>query len=993
MIKTPAKAVIGITKNHPRTFTGKGDIGEGVSFPASICYEQSTGGSGILHISGTVAVNSQSSNFTFIRISKINTVLGLTFAVNPAVKIGSWAEPSGTVDTGYGACCEISSADGGCIMIGRIYTTGGDYGAWPASILSGKTFSISIPMTEVTQSTPRIYWDVPPERIRTQPVVNIAENEGGGFEFTLTNDYEDPTGNVLSEMFGLWNDASTGPLRPGMFVALSHDTWQNRVTEGRISEIIAGDRTVTVRVADFNSLMGTQGQTLFRNYHGGYVSNKYHKGAWNAGTSKLEVLNIPALSTVPASAVLWGVGDKRTYSSRGYTNRFFYLRPEYTKLNDSNGPIITEAVYSSTADPDFSVVKQINLRYRYKGTIIVGQNYMSYGFKVHTSISDGTKTANQYEDVSMTGTTDYTVKNLTFNNLDMSGSLTITIRVYDFWSEARVSCSLDVELFNVPNATTWEIDRNVSGSIANYEEGITDYRNVTGSLSGTKYVIDSVSGLTSIDPNLHFIPFLADKHAKASYTTGTVMLSSVLESMANGIGYSPDDGSTGDITLKEFRVGGGYLLDYMKALCDLSPDGDANACRSFRAYGEPGAVPVLKVADRSKVPTLPDYNAMYGNLGNSSDMRILRHSPAQTIIERPSQIIARTKTALGDDPVPLIITMTDWDTEGVRNLGTVKYSEGEEMSSVGDTVRKAWASFRANNVWEGMVTVSGVYPNLISDAGRGITMSLTDPRYAMEDLKVLVKSIRLDYGQQTTEITYGNLGPEYGNKLKDGSAMALFSAHRVADASSANALYATQYVRIVSQAPIRLTKAPGSVNRTINISGVFILVTVSLYELDSLNVTLTTSSFTFLGWTSAPAWITTDDGTMSFHGESAPQGDYQVKFSGKNIFGVTSEYTINLNVKDNPPIVNKMRVPDAETVDSGVVEISDDRLNIILYPDNKRALVCLTVQATNNYYTSSPNAIASVIFNGVSHLIPEDLRPDLYKGQTLIVNLDVPIDN
>lgn len=899
MIKTPAKAIIGITKNHPRTFTGKGDIGEGVSFPASLCYEQSTGGSGILHISGTVAVNSQSSNFAFIRISKINTVLGLTFAVNPAVKIGSWAEPSGTVDTGYGACCEISAADGGFIGIGRIYTTGGDYGNWPASILSGKTFTISIPMTEVTQSTPRIYWDVPPERIRTQPVADIAENEGGGFEFTLTNDYEDPTGNVLSEMFGLWNDSSTGPLRPGMFVALSHDTWQNRVTEGRISEIIAGDRTVTVRVADFNSLMGTQGQTLFRNYHGGYVSNKYHKGAWNAGTSKLEVLNIPALSTVPSSAVLWGVGDKRTYSSRGYTDRSFYLRPKYTTLNDSKGPIITEAVYSSAADPDFSVVKWINLRYRYAGTIIVGQNYMSYGFKVHTSITDGTKTANRYEDVRMTGTTNHTVKNLTFNNLDMSGSLTITIRVYDFWSEARVNCGLDVELFNVPNATTWEIDRNVSGSIANYEEGITDYRNVTGSLSGTKYVIDSVSGLTSIDPNLHFIPFLADKHAKASYTTGTVMLSSVLESMANGIGYSPDDGSTGDITLKEFRAGGGYLLDYMKALCDLSPDGDANACRAFRGRGEPGAVPVLKVADRSKVPTVADHKVMYGNLGNSSDMCILRHSPAQTIIERPSQIIARTKTALGDDPVPLIITMTDWDTEGVRNLGTVKYSEGEEMSSIGDTVRKAWASFRANNVWEGMVTVSGVYPNLISDAGRGITMSLTDPRYAMEDLKVLVKSIRLDYGQQTTEITYGNLGPEYGNRLKDGTAMALFSAHRVADASSANALYATQYVRIVSQAPIR----------------------------------------------------------------------------------------------HNPPIVNKMRVPDAETVDSGVVEISDDRLNIILYPDNKRALICLTVQATNDYYTSSPNAIASVIFNGVSHLIPEDLRPDLYKGQTLIVNLDVPIDD
>lgn len=899
MIKTPAKAIIGITKNHPRTFTGKGDIGEGVSFPASLCYEQSTGGSGILHISGTVAVNSQSSNFAFIRISKINTVLGLTFSVNPAVKIGSWAEPSGTVDTGYGACCEISAADGGFIGIGRIYTTGGDYGNWPASILSGKTFTISIPMTEVTQSTPRIYWDVPPERIRTQPVADIAENEGGGFEFTLTNDYEDPTGNVLSEMFGLWNDSSTGPLRPGMFVALSHDTWQNRVTEGRISEIIAGDRTVTVRVADFNSLMGTQGQTLFRNYHGGYVSNKYHKGAWNAGTSKLEVLNIPALSTVPSSAVLWGVGDKRTYSSRGYTDRSFYLRPKYTTLNDSNGPIITEAVYSSAADPDFSVVKRINLRYRYAGTIIVGQNYMSYGFKVHTSITDGTKTANRYEDVRMTGTTNHTVKNLTFNNLDMSGSLTITIRVYDFWSDARVNCGLDVELFNVPNATTWEIDRNVSGSIANYEEGITDYRNVTGSLSDTKYVIDSVSGLTSIDPNLHFIPFLADKHAKASYTTGTVMLSSVLESMANGIGYSPDNRSTGDITLKEFRAGGGYLLDYMKALCDLSPDGDANACRAFRGRGEPGAVPVLKVADRSKVPTVADHKVMYGNLGNSSDMCILRHSPAQTIIERPSQIIARTKTALGDDPVPLIITMTDWDTEGVRNLGTVKYSEGEEMSSIGDTVRKAWASFRANNVWEGMVTVSGVYPNLISDAGRGMTMSLTDPRYAMEDLKVLVKSIRLDYGQQTTEITYGNLGPEYGNRLKDGTAMALFSAHRVADASSANALYATQYVRIVSQAPIR----------------------------------------------------------------------------------------------HNPPIVNKMRVPDAETVDSGVVEISDDRLHIILYPDNKRALICLTVQATNDYYTSSPNAIASVIFNGVSHLIPEDLRPDLYKGQTLIVNLDVPIDD
>jgi hypothetical protein len=876
VIKTPAKAIIGITKNHPRTFTGKGDIGEGVSFPVSLCYEQSTGGSGILHISGTVATNSQSSNFTFIRISKINTVLGLTFAVNPAVKIGSWAEPSGTVDTGYGACCEISAADGGFIGIGRIYTTGGDYGNWPASILSGKTFTISIPITEVTQSTPRIYWDVPPERIHTQPVVNIAENEGGGFEFTLTNDYEDPTGNVLSEMFGLWNDSSTGPLRPGMFVALSHDTWQNRVTEGRISEIIAGDRTVTVRVADFNSLMGTQGQTLFRNYHGGYVSNQRVSGEWNSTENKLEILDLPSDAIVQSNAAEWGVPRSEAYVENGSAAVGSFGNTGYLTVNTT---FSYDRVSSVKIKADWQLSGSYSPPKPMTGIIIFGN--------ISVSVTDGVTIQNAMGSFSAAGlgsaSNSGSVELEVFG--DFAPNLIITINTYkSTTSGTNTSIYCTAKTYTFPGSTVAGVaDKTTAAATA----GI-DYKEATGTRSGSSFFINSINGVASINSSL-YVPGLRNNHARISYTSGTVGVHTIIDQLAKGIGYIPQDLSTGSITLKEFRAGGGYLLDYLKVLTDLyNPN---TLPRSFRGYGEPGKIPELRIGNRNIEPSVTeDLKIIYGN-GN--DAQILRHSPIQTIIDRPTQIMARTKT----DSVPIIVTMTDWTAEKARSIGTVKYAEGDEMSSFGDSVRKAWGSLKANDIWEGTVTVSGIYTGLISAYGRGATVSITDPRYAMTDYHVIVKSVRLDYGQQTTEITYGNLGQEYGNKLKDGSAMALFSANRAVDAQSSEALYATQYVRIVSQTPVPVL----------------------------------------------------DDGDNTF------------------------------------------RIPNAEK--NGPVTLTGDQVMVIRYPDGERALFCLAVKASMTYYTDEPNDVASVICNGIPHLIPEDLRPDLYKGQTLIVNLDVPIDN
>lgn len=730
----------------------------------------------------------------------------------------------------------------------------------------------------------REYFDVPDSLKVSQPVVTIAENDGGGFEFTLTNDMDDMAHNLVSSSFSRWvyqngTPAPAGPIKIGMFCTVSHNTWMDRVSEGRISEIIVGDHTVTIRVADYNSILGKQGLSFFHNFHAGYMSDHVVSGFWDGVESKLKI-NLPPDVSVASGAADWGV--KTIVNSASGTKSSM---PCTGVIKDLDGYSVLNFTFQTSLYPDGSATTN-------------GYTY------VDISISDGTHNASQTWKSPI-----YYHNRLhqwkTFDgSLQFSGffygqiTVTIGVRFQRSTSGSPIFVIPDeynttVHLANSPGSTI-----NDSGGVKNNLSLASSYTGILyaqaeGSTSGNIYTISTIG--EAVPTEALYNAALASISGRISYISGSTNVKTVQANLGAAADMTVDDTAVNNATIKSFRVGGGYFLNYLKVLSDISSNGVD--CRAFRVYSDSGTVAILRIGNRSLNPVAtPAYSVCFGDLeGDAGVPRIqmLRHSPAQTMVDRPTDVIARTSIQSEDDILPMIVTITDWAAQSERDLHTIEYNEGDETSTFGDTAARAWGSLRVNNRWEGRVTASGIYPHLIGVYGAGQTLSIHDPRSAMSGHKVVVKAIVLDYNQQTTEITYGNLGQEYGNSLLDGKTMALFSANKVADASSPDALYATQYVRIVTQTVTPILS------------------------------------------------------------------------------------------------VNTARVPNAEH--NGPETINDGRVNVITYPTGNRAIFTLVVKATATLYTASPNAVASVIFNGVTHAIPAALRPDLYRGQTLIVNLDAPI--
>lgn len=827
----------------------------------------------------------------------------------------------------------------------------------------------------------------------SHPVITIAENDGGGFEFTLTNEPSDPTKNILSEEFNLWRkihstDVYTGAVKIGMFVEVGHNGWRDRVTEGRITEILPhNDNTVTIRCADFNSILGQQGQSIFRSYIGGRVSDELARGNWNTSAEKLEI-------TVPDEAVVqraeWGVPTLEELTATTdyhliYDNSYLTLNPGLKVDETLVDNVTTE--FDTTGNVSFV------LR-RYYSTPSLATKSAKITMEVRVMTNKETYTySKRLEFVTESG---YRFDTVIFSDMIVpSSDYTIDIRFKDLWVSVP-SEAWTVRFEVQSNTNSVNVKGSLSGKTSIKSMAGLVYKTATGSQSGTRYTLSSVDGYT-ISSDLYLERF-REMHARISYSTGRVPVSSIQTLLAQAGGYDVQNNTSGDYnpSVREFRVGGGYLLDYMKVLSDISEDG--TRCRAFRVHAERLATPVIHFGNRDRQPQLPSFSVAYGDYAGQEGtvrLQMMSHVPAQTMINRPSQIMARTKVQIGDDVLPMMVTVTDWDAETSRNLGTIQYAQGDETSEFADTVSQAWGALRNNNIWEGSATVSGIYTNLIGYSGAGATVAITDPRVGMDGYLAVVKSVVLDYNRQTTMITYGNLGEQYGNKIKDAGNMALFGAGRAVDVGSLDTLYSTQYVRVVSDVPVKVGNVPKHVVKTLYTGSVItdfipVMVVGSSFKITVRWRTLLGVEGHFVEWFSHPDWITSNDDLQTITADYVPLGTHLIKFK---TFYTGKEHIKTLTLFVNPAsyVAMNLRLPDAER--NGIVNIDDDRVKAIVYPNGDRALISLVVKADpDGYYTTEPNAITQVVYNNTTHLIPEALRPDLYKGQALVVNLDVPVD-
>lgn len=757
-------------------------------------------------------------------------------------------------------------------------------------ILNAKHPTIRIYKTN-TLNAP--YFD-PAGMVVSAAIMEMAENSGGGVNFSITNPYETGAASPLSPSFAGWSDSSTGALSIGMYVRFEMEgSFDDYLMDGRISEIVAKDRTIAITVADLNSIMGKQGLDVFRNFVSAYVSNEIAAGSWDGSDSKLKI-HLPAGVTVNAGAAEWGIPEEHTFSKT--------LEPQKT-ISWNRGSItmdgapISEVVATSGSDASFVAVKRIKAAIQHRGYMSIGQSYTNYGYSVDLIVSDGVTTNVKTVSISYTGTpsSQYSTVDLDLDNMSLSGGVSVSLRAYNFYSSGSnsiVGFYIKFNIYGMGGATTSVAGTTYAGSLTNLEQGITEYRTVSsGEQIGSTYRVDSITGVSSIDASF-FLPSLASRHARISYATGKISTTPICNLIADANGYIYDNSRVSggnQVLLSEFRTGGGHMLGYLQVLCDMTPDG--NLCRAFRAVQHaPGTTPLISFGDRTRSPGSPEFNICYGDTGPAlpNRLQMLEFEPKMTIRDRPSESMVRCIRSIGGAKIPIIAVMRDDTSAKRRTFPTIEMAAGTDMSDFPDAVSKAWSGIKSNDAWEGVVTITGIHVGLISPVtGRGVTVAIHDPRYSMADYRALVKSVVLDCENQTTTVTLTNHGEKYGNAIKSSGTMALMAGNAVTD-DAAKSLYATQYVRLVTDTTVPL----GGNMMWVNYTG----------------------------------------------------GDYELPAEG-----------------------------------------------VAVYPGGARALYYGVFQATDTYYTSTPNAVYAITINGVTLSIPESRRPDMYKGQTLVVNVDAPI--
>lgn len=738
------------------------------------------------------------------------------------------------------------------------------------------------------------YFD-PAGMVVSAAVIEMAENSGGGVAFSITNPYEDSAASPLSPDFSGWSDNSTGKIGIGMYVRFEMEgsSIDGYLMDGRISEIVAKDRTIAITVADLNSIMGRQGLDVFRNFVSAYVSNEIAAGSWDDSESKLKI-HLPAGVTVNAGAAEWGIPEERTFSKTHEPEKIISWSRGSVKMD---GVPISEVVATSGSDASFIAVKRIKAAIQHRGYLFLGYETTNYGYSVDLIVSDGVTTNVKTVSISYTGTpsSQYSTVDLDLDNMGLSGSVSVSLRAYNFYSSSSAAILrfyIKFNVYDIGGTSTSVAGATYAGSLVNLEQGITEYRTVSsGAQIGSTYRVDSITGISSINASF-LLPSLSSRHARISYATGKISTTPIcnLIADANGYIYNNDHVSGGNqVLLSEFRTGGGHMLGYLQVLCDMTPDG--NICRAFRAVQHaPGTTPLISFGDRTRSPGSPAFNICYGGVGHDLQNRLqmLEFEPKITIRDRPSESMVRCVRSIGGAKIPIIAVMRDDASAKRRTFPTIEMAAGTDMSDFPDAVNKAWSGIRSNDAWEGEVTITGIHTGMISHiTGRGATVAIHDPRYSMNDYHAIVKSVVLDCESQTTKVTLTNHGEKYGNAIKSSGTMALMAGNAVTD-DAAKSLYATQYVRLVTDTVIPL----GGNMMRVNYTG----------------------------------------------------GYYELPAEG-----------------------------------------------VAVYPDGSRALYYGVFSATDTHYTSTPNAVHAIRINGVTIPIPESRRPDMYKGQTLVVNVDAPI--
>lgn len=630
------------------------------------------------------------------------------------------------------------------------------------------------------------------------PVVRRAENRPGSCRFTVVNDFTVPADNIMNASFGGWV-SGTGALAVGSEVIVNDDV--GMVFRGRVTTI---DSTkpdlVTVECTDGIGLLAKVGNDLYRNYYGQYQSEKE---CWigvdgNVPYIDLARSNIPSDAIIASGAAEWGMEREITYSSDDNNNAISFQKHEDWEPNS--------IYFWYEFRPQMDLIDKIDIPFRWVNSGVGAQPDFSMTAKIFV---DGVLLKSVQKTIQESGwpssessiTVDLNqifVKNklirthveINFTNYRQYVGIFIQPSVPGTFQATRYLAS-GIDLINKPG---WAPNLYIRG----YQ-----YETVAGTQSPGRYNTPSVN-ISETSPNFR-------NRARVSYTTGTAPVATVMDEIAKAIGMTFSDVSSKYKSLKEFRVGGGSVLDYFQLLADLRTSAGDN--HSFDVNGT-----AIRLGRRKTVADAAVLRVLYGSENPSGNHAyLMSFRPTQTSKRKPNKVNVRGNIVYDDAGTkktrPVVATVSDPGAKGVENCLTVF---NNSLSSEADAYALAYsklAEAKADS-WEGTALLSGIHKVFNGD-GSGEIVAIHHPLYSMNGYKTKVVEAVHDYNEQTTEIVLNSNSILYGNDVKDAGSMALITGNMSGDSAAQN-LYYMQYVRVETTAAQSILSSGNKMTITYN---------------------------------------------------------------------------------------------------------------------------------------------------------------------------------
>lgn len=634
---------------------------------------------------------------------------------------------------------------------------------------------------------------------QAMPTVHMAENRPGSATVVVDADWEAASRHPLSPSYDGWAvlDSAAGgssgasAIKCGMYLTIHQkraDSKWHEVWEGRIATMSPEPGRLRMECADTISVLSRQGATLRRNYYN-YRPRAEGDGSYVDGSLRGSLSAMEQGGVVDPASMQWLVPqtwDKGDTIDGDTTRPLNGYTPQASYGNDY------EYARWTWRAPEDMVLRRVSVHVRNTDSLTSTVGYV---------VAKGRGWDTESDSMSIGGTFEGW-KNFDFTGRRIAKGEEVTIVMVGESSVHLAFWTGDVA-DDSPFAGTWRYGGDSTGGRCPDWE-IVSYlpSRATGTVTGQYVEIESIEGWSGGLDDTGLVDPPEGRFVYAYYAAEAPR-DDIMADLIKSHSCLPDIAGATDAVLGVYRIGGGFMSQYLQKITDVV--GDDGQRRTWTARGMTSVMVASGIRhERTDTPGLK-VCWMAGQGGAPSDaIEMASFNPRMTIKGRPSLAVVRGSWE-GDAAMPMIVAVEDEAATADRGLCIESVTTDSGASDIPSAMRAAWASLHAEDIdaWEGTIVIPGIRLDLIErtgpNVGSGVVVAIWDPRYLMADERAIATEVKADWTRWTTEINVTTTSAMYSSQVPE-TAAAVQTAGDLSTGSGM--LYETQYVRVVTQTAI-----------------------------------------------------------------------------------------------------------------------------------------------------------------------------------------------